>query len=101
MTMTTLARAEPVAPEWGVSRAGRVFLSNEALVLLYFAANPTHTGDACADALGLTERTVYKLLARLAARGWLSRRHEGRGSWPRVTAPNGMLTALQAIAGVQ
>jgi DNA-binding Lrp family transcriptional regulator len=54
------------------------FLSNQGLVLLAIAADPTATQREIGDAVGLTERATQRLIAELVDAGYVRRFVEGR-----------------------
>lgn len=58
--------------------AGWTFLSNHAHVLLLLAADPELRLRDIADAVGITERAVQKIIAELEAGAVLTRTREGR-----------------------
>lgn len=59
-------------PEW-------MFLTQHALVLSLIARQPRITGRELATALGITERTVRRVLADLDAAGHIRKKKVGRG----------------------
>lgn len=64
-------------PEWA-------FLTNHALVLSYIARHPRITARDLASAVGITERSIRKIIADLLAAGYISKRREGRRNRYRV-----------------
>ena len=58
-------------PEW-------TFVTNYALVLSFLAKHPRATGRELATAIGITERTVRKIIADLDAAGYISKKKQGR-----------------------
>jgi Winged helix-turn-helix DNA-binding len=54
------------------------FLSNHAYVLACLAADPTATMRAVAPRVGITERAVQRIVAELAAEGYLTVTRVGR-----------------------
>lgn len=58
-------------PEWN-------FLTNYGLVLSYIAKHPRSTTREIASAIGITERTILKIIAALDAEGYIVRKREGR-----------------------
>ncbi len=58
-------------PEWG-------FLTNHALVLSIIARQPRITARDISATLGITERSVRKIIADLELNGYISKKKEGR-----------------------
>ena len=58
-------------PEW-------MFLTNHALVLSFLAKHPRITARELSTAIGITERTVRRLITDLHAAGYISKKREGR-----------------------
>jgi DNA-binding transcriptional ArsR family regulator len=58
-------------PEW-------TFVTNYALVLSLLAKQPRITARELATAIGITERTVRKIIADLDAAGYISKKKQGR-----------------------
>lgn len=56
------------------------FLTNHGLVLAYLAKHPRATAREVARKVGVTERTVQKVIADLEAGGYVVRHREGRGN---------------------
>lgn len=54
------------------------FLSNHAHVLLFIAREPTARVRDIADAVGITERAVQRIIGELEAEGYLRHEREGR-----------------------
>ena len=63
------------------------FLTNHAMVLSFLARNPRITAREIATAIGITERTVRKIIADLELEGYISKRREGRRLHYRIN-PN-------------
>jgi len=55
-----------------------LFLTNHALVLYHLARKPLITAREAADAIGITERAVRKIIADLNAANYISKSKEGR-----------------------
>jgi DNA-binding IclR family transcriptional regulator len=64
-------------PEW-------TFLTNHAHVLLYLVRNPAARIRDIAEAVGITERAVQRIIAEMAAAGYLDRRRQGRQNTYRL-----------------
>jgi len=60
------------------------FLTNHALVLTHIHAHADSTGLAIAQAVGITERAVRKILADLQAAGYIELERVGRRNRYRV-----------------
>lgn len=58
--------------------SGWTFFSNHGHVLLCLAGNPELSLRDVADAVGITERSVQRIIAELEAGGYLVRKREGR-----------------------
>jgi predicted transcriptional regulator len=54
------------------------FITHHAQVLLAVASNPSMRVEEIADAIGITERCVYKLLSDLQKAGYIRRTRNGR-----------------------
>jgi hypothetical protein len=57
---------------------GWSFLTNHAQVLLCIAHDPGIRLREIGEAVGITERAAYRIVAELAAAGYISRRRNGR-----------------------
>jgi hypothetical protein len=57
---------------------GRLFLTNQAQVLLCIAHDPGIRLRDIGEAVGITERAAHRIVAELAAAGYISRRRTGR-----------------------
>jgi predicted transcriptional regulator len=55
-----------------------LFLTNHALVLYRLARKPLITAREVADAIGITERAVRKIIADLDAASYIKKSKEGR-----------------------
>ena len=58
--------------------AGWTFLTNHAHVLIHLASNPEARVRDLAESVGVTERSVMKILADLEADGYVTRTRLGR-----------------------
>ena len=56
------------------------FITNYGLVLLYISRNPQCTMRDMAAALGITERSIQRILKDLEAEGYLTRQGTGKGN---------------------
>ncbi len=63
--------AENTAPTW-------TFLTNHAQVLVCIARDPGIRLRHIGDRLGITERAAYRIVAELAAAGYITRERNGR-----------------------
>lgn len=54
------------------------FLTNHALVLTFLANHPQITGQELSMSIGITERTVRRIIADLEAEGYIKKAREGR-----------------------
>ncbi|MCX7912358.1 MAG: winged helix-turn-helix domain-containing protein [Dehalococcoidales bacterium] len=54
------------------------FLSNHGRVFVYIAKNPQSTTEVISREVGLSQRGVQKIIAELAAAGYIVRRRQGR-----------------------
>ena len=64
-------------PEW-------TFITRHAVALSLIAKRPRITALELATAMGVTERAVRKIIADLAAAGYISKKREGRGVRYRI-----------------
>ena len=64
-------------PEW-------TFLTNHGLVLSYVACRPRVTALELSNLVGITERSVRKILNDLEADGYITKKREGRRNHYRV-----------------
>ena len=71
------------------------FLTNHALVLAHLGQRPASTGLEVAQAVGITERAVRKIVADLQAAGYIESERVGRRNQYRVEVHR----ALQEIGG--
>jgi predicted DNA-binding transcriptional regulator YafY len=55
------------------------FVTNHALVLSFIARQPRITAREMATSIGITERTVRKIIADLDAAGYINKKKQGRG----------------------
>lgn len=60
------------------------FVTNHALVLSIIAQQPRITARELAVTIGITERTVRKVIADLDAAGYIGKRKQGRGIRYRI-----------------
>ena len=60
-------------PKW-------TFLTNHALVLSFLARHPRITAVELAQAIGIRERAIRKIIADLQADGYIRKKREGRGN---------------------
>lgn len=72
MSRNTDAASSPATPTaWG-------FLTNHAQVLVCIARDPGIRLRDLGERLGITERTAHRIVAELAAAGYITRTREGR-----------------------
>jgi DNA-binding transcriptional ArsR family regulator len=64
-------------PEW-------TFITRHAVALSLIAKRPRITALELGTAMGVTERAVRKIIADLAAAGYISKKREGRGVRYRI-----------------
>lgn len=64
-------------PEW-------TFITRHAVALSLIAKRPRITALELGTAMGVTERAVRKIIADLAAAGYISKKREGRGVIYRI-----------------
>ena len=64
-------------PEW-------TFVTNHALVLSFLAKQPRITAREMSSQIGITERTVRKIIADLDAAGYITKKKQGRGVRYRI-----------------
>jgi predicted transcriptional regulator len=75
------------------------FITNHGLVLAAITKHPSSTAREIGDAVGITERAVYKIISDLDRDGFLSKNKVGRQNHYRIhsKAPlrdNGLNTAI-------
>jgi DNA-binding transcriptional ArsR family regulator len=58
--------------------AGWTFFSNHGLVLVSIAKDPNRTARQIGDEIGLTERTVHRIIVDLEEAGYIERVRMGR-----------------------
>ena len=77
------------------------FLTNHAVVLTYISQRSDSTGRQIAEAIGITERAVRKILADLQAEGYIELERIGRRNRYRVHAHQslGRIGAREATVG--
>jgi DeoR/GlpR family transcriptional regulator of sugar metabolism len=54
------------------------FITNHGLTLVYLFQNPSHTAREIADYLGITERTIHKIIKDLEDASYIARTRNGR-----------------------
>ena len=54
------------------------FITNHGLTLVYLFQNPSHTAREIADYLGITERTIHKIIKDLEDTSYITRTRRGR-----------------------
>ena len=54
------------------------FITNHGLVLSYLSHHPRSTAREIANFVGVTERTIHKIISDLEAEGYIERRKQGR-----------------------
>ena len=54
------------------------FITNHGLVLSYVSHNPSHTAREIAKHVGITERTIHKIIGDLEEAGYIERNRVGR-----------------------
>ena len=54
------------------------FMTNHAGVLCFIATNPTATTKQMAATLGITERSILRIISDLEYEGYLKRKRDGR-----------------------
>lgn len=72
-----MSAARSRTPDW-------TFLTNHAHVLLYLVRNPEARIRDIAQAVGITERAVQRIIAEMAEAGYLERRRQGRQNRYRI-----------------
>jgi DNA-binding IclR family transcriptional regulator len=63
-----------------VEKGQWTFLSNHGRVFEYIAKSPRSTTEAISREVGLTQRSVQKIIADLENAGYVARRKEGRNN---------------------
>jgi CTP-dependent riboflavin kinase len=66
------------------------FITNHGLVLLYISKNPQCTMRDMAAALGITERSIQRLLIDLEAEGYITRQSTGKGNIYNIKSKLGL-----------
>lgn len=72
------SRSRDTTPSRDTAPGGWTFLSNHGHVLLYLSQHPEARLRDVAQAVGVTERAVQKIVADLEQSGYLERSREGR-----------------------
>ena len=72
------------------------FLSNHAHVLVCLAQNPSARVRDLAEAIGITERGVQRILGELEQEGLLTRQRSGRRNVYRLTLDHPLRHPLEA-----
>ena len=54
------------------------FITNHGLTLVYLFDNPSHTAREIAEYLGITERTIHKIIKDLEDASYINRTRSGR-----------------------
>ncbi len=76
--MIHIMRSNGAQMEEGQMERSWAFLSTHGLVLLAIASDPHATQRQIANVVGVTEKTVQKIIGDLVADGYLQRFREGR-----------------------
>ena len=66
------------------------FITNHGLVLLYISHNPQCTMRDMAAALGVTERSIQRVLKDLEAEGYVTWQSTGRGNIYEINHTRGL-----------
>ena len=66
------------------------FITNHGLLLLYISQNPQCTMREMASALGLTERTIQRVLDDLEAEGYVTWQRTGKGNIYEINNTRGL-----------
>ena len=66
------------------------FITNHGLVLLYVSRNPQCTMRDMAAALGVTERSIQRILKDLEAEGYIAWQSTGRGNIYEINNTRGL-----------
>jgi len=66
------------------------FITNHGLLLLYISLNPQCTMREMASALGLTERTIQRVLDDLEAEGYVTWQRTGKGNIYEINNTRGL-----------
>jgi DNA-binding IclR family transcriptional regulator len=74
-----ISMAEHTAPGW-------TFLTNHAQVLVCIARDPGVRLRDIGERVGITERATYRIVAELAAAGYITRRRNGRRNHYTINA---------------
>ena len=70
--------------EGTLTMADWTFVTNHALVLSFIAKQPRITARELSANIGITERTVRKIIADLGAAGYITKKKQGRGIRYRI-----------------
>ena len=54
------------------------FITNHGLIVVYLSENPSHTAREIAEYLGITERTIHKIIKDLEEASYITRTRRGR-----------------------
>jgi predicted ArsR family transcriptional regulator len=66
------------------------FITNHGLVLLYISRNPQCTMRDMAAALGVTERSIQRVLDDLEAEGYITWQRTGKGNIYKINHARGL-----------
>jgi DNA-binding transcriptional ArsR family regulator len=77
------------------------FLSSHAHVLICLAENPRAKLRDIADRIGVTERTVMRLITQLDEAGFLRRSRRGRGNYYEIVAREPLRHPIEARCTVE
>jgi predicted transcriptional regulator len=70
-------------PKW-------TFITNYGLVITYIAKHPESTAREIGQAVGVTERTIHKIITDLTAEGYIQRQRVGRNNVYRINSELGL-----------
>lgn len=83
------------------TEADWTFLSSHAHVLVCLAENPQAKLRDIADRVGVTERTVMRLITQLDRAGFLKRSRRGRGNHYEIVAREPLRHPIEASCNLE
>lgn len=83
------------------TEADWTFLSSHAHVLVCLAENPQAKLRDIADRVGVTERTIMRLITQLDRAGFLKRSRRGRGNHYEIVAREPLRHPIEASCTVE
>lgn len=96
-----MAATKPARASRGGTTPAWTYLSNHAHVLIYLARRPDATMREAADAIGITERAVQRIISELDEDGVLRRIRNGRRNEYEIDAARPLKHPVESHCSVR